>query len=158
MLIDEEKSKKLGIMSSAQALQITKERGLDLVEVSPLTKPPVCKIMDFGNYLYKQKKNDKKQKSSQKKKSLKTIRLSVRIDQHDLETKASKARKFLEAGNSVKVVLIFRGRETQHSELGMEKINNFVELLGDVCRKERSPVRQGYQIHVLLISQVNKTS
>lgn len=151
MLIDDESGEKIGVIPTAQALGMAQEKEMDLVEVSPLTSPPVCKIMDFGQYLYKQKKIEKKQKQSQKKKELKTIRLSARIDKHDLETKAGAAKKFLEAGNPVKVTLMFRGRELQHAEIGMEKMNDFVALLQDVSKLDKAPQKQGNQVHVILL-------
>lgn len=151
MLVDDESGDKLGTMPLGTALDMAKSKGLDLVEVSPLSKPPVCKIMDFGQHLYKQKKIEKKHKQSQKKKTLKNIRLSARIDKHDLETKAKSARKFLEGGNPVKVTLMFRGREMQHSEIGFAKINDFVEMVQDVSKSETKPQRQGNQIYILLL-------
>jgi len=157
MLIDEESGEKLGIMPTSSALKMAQSKKLDLVEVSPLSKPAVCKIMDFGQYLYKQKKIEKKHKQTQKKKTLKGIRLSARIDQHDLETKAKKAQKFLEAGNPVKVTLMFRGREMQHTELGFAKINDFVELVKEVGKPDRPPRKQGNQVFVLILSQTAKS-
>ncbi len=156
MLIDDESGEKLGIIPTSKAIEMAKSKELDLVEVSPKSQPPVCKIMDFGQHLYKQKKIEKKQKQSQKKKTLKGIRLSARIDRHDLETKAKNARKFLEAGNPVKVTLIFRGREMQHSELGFAKIDEFIGLIEDICKPDKPPRKQGNQIFVLLLPQVSK--
>ena len=157
MLIDDESGEKLGVMPVSKAIEMAKAKGFDLVEVSPLSRPPVCKIMDFGQHLYKQKKIEKKHKQSQKKKTLKGIRLSARIDQHDIETKAKSARKFLEAGNPVKVTLIFRGREMQHSELGLAKVKGFIELLKDVCKPDNAPRKQGNQVFVLLLPQAVKS-
>lgn len=137
-------------MSVAQALEIAQQLNLDLVEVSPLVSPPVCKIMDYGQHLYKQKKIDQKHKQSQKKKSLKNIRLSVRIDKHDLEVKAKSAQKFLEAGNPVRVTLMFRGREMQHEELGFQKIKEFINFIEDNCKVDSPPKKQGNQIAVVL--------
>jgi translation initiation factor IF-3 len=151
MLIDDESGEKLGTMPMLKALSMAQAKSFDLVEVSPLSKPPVCKIMDFGQYLYQQKKIEKKQKQSQKKKSLKNIRLSARIDQHDIETKAKNARKFLETGNPVKVTLMFRGREMQHSEIGFAKMNDFIELVKDVSKSDKRPLKQGNQIYILLL-------
>lgn len=157
MLIDEETQEQLGLMSLTEALAIAKQKELDLVEVSPLSQPPVCKIMDYGQHSYKQKKIEQKQKQSQKKKSLKSMRLSVRIDTHDLEVKAKNSRKFLEAGNPVKVTLMFRGREMQHMELGFAKMKTFIELLEDVCKPESQPRKQGNQLFVLLAPLPNKS-
>lgn len=136
-------------MPTEEALRIAEERGLDLVEVAPLAKPPVCKIMDYGTYLYNLKKKNKGQTKT-KKTETKTIRLSIRTDTHDLEVKARKARKFLEERNMVKVALIFRGREMSHKDLGVEKIHTFQELIKDVCTIEQEPKQQGYQMIMIL--------
>lgn len=157
MVIVDSTEEKLGSMSVSEALALAQEQCLDLVEVSPLSQPPVCKIMDFGQYLYKQRKIEQNQKQSQKKKSLKNIRLSVRIGRHDLEIKANSAKRFLEDSNPVKVTLIFKGRESQHSDLGMAKIKEFVDLVGDYGKLEKAPQKQGNQIFVLLQPCANKT-
>ena len=127
-----------------------KGKNLDLVEVSPLSSPPVCKIMDFGTYLYSQKKKDKKQKKATKQTETKTIRLSIRTEIHDLEVKAKKARKFLEDRNTVKVVVIFRGREMAHGDLAESKMDEFFKLLEDIANIEQEPKRQGYQMTMIL--------
>lgn len=123
---------------------------MDLVEVSPLSSPPVCKIMDYGTYLYSQKKKDKKQKKASKQTETKTIRLSIRTEIHDLTVKAKKARKFLEGRNTVKVVVIFKGREMAHGELAENKLREFFTLLEDVSTIEQEPKRQGYQMTMIL--------
>ena len=127
-----------------------KEKELDLVEVAPLAKPPVCKLMDFGTYLYNLKKKEKKAKKSVKKTETKTIRLSIRTESHDLEVKAKKARKFLEGRNLVKVALIFRGRELSHQDLGIEKMKTFAKMIEEVGEVEENPKRQGYQMIMIL--------
>ncbi len=147
LLIDGDE--KLGVMNAEDALKRAEEKGLDLVEVAPLSDPPVCKVMDYGNYLYSLKKKNKKQKKV-KKTETKTIRLSIRTDKHDLDVKARQARKFLEERNLVKVALIFRGREISHQDLGHEKMQIFYQLLEDVCDKEEEPKRQGFQMIMIL--------
>jgi translation initiation factor IF-3 len=137
-------------VSIEDALQRAHDKEMDLVEVSPLSSPPVCKIMNFGTYLYSQKKKDKKQKRSQKQAETKTIRLSIRTDSHDLEVKAKQARKFIEGRNTVKVVVIFKGREMAHGDLGEQKLNEFYKLLEDVANIEQPPKRQGYQMTMIL--------
>lgn len=141
---------KLGEMPLEKALERASEKGLDLVEVAPLAKPPVCKIMDFGNHLYNLKKKEKKQKKSAKQTETKTIRLSIRTESHDLEVKARKARKFLESRHPLKVVLIFRGRELAHKDLAIEKMKTFQAMLEDVCTIEQMPKKQGYQMIMIL--------
>jgi len=141
---------KVGVVNTEEALRRAQEKELDLVEVSPLSDPPVCKIMDFGNYLYSLKKKEKKAKKVVKKTETKTVRLSIRTEKHDLEVKAKRAKKFLEGRNLVKVVLIFRGREISHQDLAREKLHQFYELLEEICKIEQEPKRQGFQMTMIL--------
>lgn len=140
----------IGEIPTEEALQRAKEKDLDLVEVSPLSSPPVCKIMDYGTHIYSQKKKEKKQKRSQKQTETKTVRLSIRTESHDLEIKARQARKFLEGRNIVKVVIIFRGREMAHGDLAESKMAEFFKLLEDVAVIEQQPKRQGYQMTMII--------
>ncbi|MBN2086939.1 translation initiation factor IF-3 [Candidatus Peregrinibacteria bacterium] len=137
-------------VSIDEALKRAEEKSLDLVEVSPLSSPPVCKIMDYGTYLYSQKKKDRKQKKASKQTETKTIRLSIRTGMHDLEVKAKKAKKFLEDRNTVKVVVIFKGREMAHGDLAEGKLREFHTLLEDISSIEQEPRRQGYQMTMIL--------
>lgn len=148
MLIDGEE--KVGVVPIAKALELAAAKELDLVEVAPLERPPVCKIMDYGTYLYSLKKKSKNQKKV-KKTETKTIRLSIRTDTHDLEVKANQARKFLEGRNTIKVVVIFKGREITHQDLGIEKMKKFYEMLQDIAAIEQEPKKQGYQMVMMLI-------
>ena len=140
----------IGEMDTEEALKRAKDKEMDLVEVSPMSSPPVCKIMDFGTYLYNQKKKDKKQKKGQKQTETKTIRLSIRTGIHDLEIKAKQARKFLEDRNIVKVVVLFKGREMAHGDLGFAKMDEFYKMIEDVAVIEQEPKRQGYQKTMIL--------
>ena len=149
-LIDEN-DEQLGEVNLEEALHMAQERELDLVEVAPLAKPPVCKILDYGKYLYRQRKIEAKQKRLQKKTELKTIRLSLRIDDHDLDIKANYAKGFLEENNSVKVSLMFKGREAAHGDLGMQKIEAFYDRVKDVAAIETPAKRQGNSINMVLI-------
>jgi translation initiation factor IF-3 len=126
-LIDETE-KQAGIVSLEKALQMARERNLDLIQVTEKADPPVCKIMDYGKYLYWLQK---KEKASKTKKSgeLKGIRLRFNISLHDLETKAHQAEKFLKAGDKVRIEMVLRGREKQLSDFAKEKINQFLEVL-----------------------------
>lgn len=137
-------------MDVEEALRRAEEKELDLVEVAPLADPPVCKLMDYGTYLYSLKKKEKKARKSVKKTETKTIRLSIRTEQHDLDVKAKQARKFLEDRNLVKVALIFRGREISHQDLGHEKMQTFYQMIEDVCEIEEEPKRQGFQMVMIL--------
>ena len=148
LLVDGEDKQEMTVEEGVQKAQAV---GLDLVEVAPLASPPVCKIMDFKNYLYNLKKKEKKQRKSAKKTETKTVRLSVGIEQHDMETKARQARGFLEGRDLVKVVLIFHGREITHQDLGLEKLKKFFALLEDIAEMEQPPTRQGYQMGMMLV-------
>jgi translation initiation factor IF-3 len=137
-------------MGLEKALSLAKERGLDLVEVSPTARPPVCRLMDFGKFLYRQKKQDQKHKSKQRKNEVKGIRLSLRTGQHDLEVKFKRARKFLEQGNSLKIALIFRGREVTQYDLARDKMLLFKEELKDIAKCDQEPKKQGYNLFMIL--------
>lgn len=135
-----------GVVSIEKALAEAEQAEEDLVEVSPNADPPVCKIIDFGKFLYKQQKSVKKQAKTE----TKGIRLSLRISQHDMEMKIRHAEKFLTKGNRVKVTLLFKGREVTHQALGFEKINAFVAALTEVSEVEQTPKRMGYTITAIL--------
>jgi translation initiation factor IF-3 len=136
----------VGVMSKNEALSLAQKQSLDLVEISPSAKPPVCKIMDFGSYLYQKKKELKSQKTAQKVHSVKEIKFGIRISDHDFEVRTTKARKFLEKGHPVKVILQFRGREQSHSEIGVARIDEMRENLEDIGKQEFEPKTQGRSI------------
>lgn len=119
----------LGVLSKKDALQQARLAGLDLVEVSPNANPPVARIVDWGKYNYEKTKQLKKQRKQQKNVDLKQIRVGMRIGDHDLEIKVNRARKFLEAGHKVKFVLLYRGRENAHKELGFTLFERMTKLL-----------------------------
>lgn len=137
-------------MGLDKALQLAKERGLDLVEVSPQAHPPVCRIMDYGKFLYRQRKQDQKHRSKQKKNEVKGIRISLRTGEHDLDVKVKQARKFIDQGNSVKVALIFRGREVTQYDLAAAKMLHLKEALKDVAKCDQEPKKQGYNLFMIL--------
>lgn len=140
----------LGIKSIEDALRLAQSEEFDLVEVAPNARPPVCKIMDFGKHLYKQNKLAQKQRTKQKKSEVKGIRLSLRTGDHDIDVKVKKARQFLEAGHSLKVALIFKGREISHFDLGVEKMQGFKLALTDVAKVDQEPKKQGYNLFMIL--------
>lgn len=148
-LIDDEETQ-LGIMGIEKALSIAKEKEFDLVEVSPQARPPVCRLIDFGKFLYRQKKLDQKHRAMQKKSEVKGIRISLRTDKHDIEVKVNKAREFLKEGNSIKVALIFKGREITHFDLGLKKMNEMKEALKEVAKIDQEPKKQGYNLFMIL--------
>lgn len=151
-LIDENETQ-LGIIGIEKAMGLARERGFDLVEVSPQAHPPVCRLIDFGKFLYRQRKLDQKHKAMQKKSEVKGIRVSLRTDKHDIEVKVKKAREFLKDGNSIKVALIFKGREITHYDLGLGKMQEIREALKDVAKVDQEPKRQGYNLFMILSPQ-----
>jgi len=149
-LIDEDDAQ-LGEKTIEEALQIASGHGLDLVEVAPKATPPVCKIMDYGKHLYRQNKIEQKHKKMQKQGEMKGIRLSYSIDKHDLETKIRQAEKFLKDRNSVKVTLMFKGREASHADIGREKMKMVIDALKEVAQVEESPRKLGNSMFMVLV-------
>lgn len=133
-----ETGEQLGIMSSVEALEIAMERELDLVEISPNANPPVCKIMDYGKYRYEQTRKAKEAKKNQKQIVVKEVKFRARIDQHDMDTKISQVKKFLEKDNKVKITLVQYGRERMYADQGIEMLDQisdrFLEI-ADVDKK-----------------------
>jgi translation initiation factor IF-3 len=143
-------AEQLGLMPIEKALSLAKEADTDLVEVSPKATPPVCKIMDYGKHLYKIKKQDQQQRKNTKKTEVKGIRLGISTGEHDLEVKRKKAREFIDERNLVKVVIIFKGRELMHKDLGREKMYQFAKSLEDVADIDSHPKHAGYQTIMVL--------
>lgn len=128
------------------ALQRAQDAGLDIVEVSPNSKPPVCKIMDFGKYKYELAKKDKENKKKQHVIVTKEIRLRPKIEEHDFQFKLRHARKFIEAGNRVKATVMFRGREMVHKEYGVKVLERFTEEIDDIAKIEKAAKMEGGQL------------
>lgn len=140
----------MGIMAIEKALDAAKVKNQDLVEVAPNVNPPVCKIMDYGKHQYYQKKVETKHKKSQKKTSIKGIRMGFKTGEHDVETKIKQARKFLESGNGVKISLLFKGREVVYKDLATEKMLKFQTALEDIADMEAIPKSQGNTLIMML--------
>ncbi len=145
-----ENDEQLGVMSFGEALSLAEKKELDLAEVSPKANPPVCKILDYGKYRYWQDKQEHKHRVSQKKSEVKTIRLGVRISDHDLKVKSHQAKKFLKKGNKIQIQMGFRGREAMHAELGEKVLNKFKDLLEELAEVEKSPTRKGREMFMIL--------
>ncbi len=137
-------------MTSDKALQMAYDKGLDLVLMSAQANSPVCKIMDFGKYRFEREKREKEAKKKQQTVELKEIQLSPRIDTHDFETKAKQAKKFLESGNKVRVVMRFRGREMSHMAIGREIIDNFAEFCSEVGTVDKKPAVDGRMMSMVI--------
>ncbi len=133
----------LGIMSLRDALDLAEQRHLDLVEIAPKAKPPVCRIMDYGKYLYEQQKREKEAKKRQRVIDVKEVKLRIRIEEHDFDVKTKNAIRFLQGGDKVKVTIMFRGRELTHPELGEDLLNKMAAKLQDVAVVERKPKLEG---------------
>lgn len=143
----------LGIMSSQKALELAMEENLDLVEISPQANPPVCKIMDYGKFRFEQLKKQKEAKKNQKVIELKEIWLSMTIDIGDLNVKAKQCIKFLTQGNKVKVSIRMRGRQNAHSNIGIDVMNRFFEMVKDSATMEKRPSLDGRNILMILAPQ-----
>jgi translation initiation factor IF-3 len=151
-LIDENGTM-IGETPTREALEMARERGFDLVEVGPKARPPVAKLLDYGQFQYQQEKQLRKQKSKQKKIETKGIRISFKISQHDLETRAKQARKFLDDEQKVKVETILRGREFRHMDLAKEQIRNFVEKLDIPYQIEQDVSKQGNKVFMIIMPE-----
>jgi translation initiation factor IF-3 len=139
----------LGVMTPSDALTRAQEVGLDLVEVAPGSKPPVCRIMDYGRYKYERKKKMGKNKGHTA--SLKEVKLRPRTDQHDLDFKLKNARRFLTDGDKVKVTVMYRGREMVHREFGYRQLKHVTELLSDIANVENPPRMEGRFLSMILV-------
>ena len=133
----------LGIMSSAEALKIADEQGLDLVKISPQAVPPVCKLMNYGKFRFEQSKKEKEARKNQHVVEIKEIRMSPGIDVGDFNTKIKNAQKFIADGNRVKVSVRFRGREMAHTNLGEKLLMDFADACADVANMEKNPKLDG---------------
>jgi translation initiation factor IF-3 len=148
-VIDED-GQQLGVMPTAQAQALAQEKGLDLVEVAPTAVPPVCRILDFGQYKYELNKRERETKKRQKSHEMKEIRIAVKIDTHDLQTKARRAGEFLDDGDRVKITVRFRGREISHANLGRDLLLRTAESLAEHGTVERQPLLEGRSMHIMM--------
>lgn len=146
----------LGVLAIEDALKIAEERDLDLVNVSPNANPPVCKILDYGKYRYELQKRAKEAKKKQATTEIKEIRLSVFIEENDINTKAKNAAKFLANGDKVKVSLRFRGRERDYTSKGMDVLNAFAEKMQDIAIIEKKPKLEGRQATMVVAPKAEK--
>lgn len=149
-VIDQD-GEQLGIMSARDALAEAESRGLDLVEVAPQADPPVCRIMDYGKFKYKQKKRAHEAKKHQKTIQIKEVKFRPKIDEHDYNFKKNHVVRFLEAGHHVKVVIMYRGREIVHSELGGRILDRLIEDVGDLAKVERDRQMEGRTMTLMLV-------
>lgn len=151
-----DEGEQLGIMSGQDALKLAQERHLDLVEIAPTAKPPVCRIMDYGKYRYEQQKRDKEARKKQKSFDIKEVKLRPGIEDHDYDVKFKNALRFLEDGDKVKVTIMFRGRELSHPELGEVLLKRMAEQLKDIVVIERAPKLEGRNMIMIVSPKATK--
>lgn len=140
-------------MPANKALEIAREQGLDLVEIAATAKPPVCKIMNYGKYKYEQTRKAKEAKKNQKQTVVKEVKVTARIDTHDLETKMSQVTKFLSKDNKVKVTLVLFGRERMHPTLGIDTLDGIAERFADIADADKK--YKDRQKHIILTPKKN---
>jgi len=140
----------LGTLPTREAIQVAREKYLDLVMVSPGAKPPVCRIMDYGRHRYEQEKKDKEARKKQKVTSLKELTVSYKIGEHDFQVRVKRIKEFVEHGDKVKVTVRLRGREEQHSNLAIILLEKFAKAVEEVVVIEKDPKIEGKQIIMIL--------
>jgi translation initiation factor IF-3 len=150
ILLINEKGEKVGIMSPQQALVLAEQAGLDLVEISPGTQPPVCKILDYGKFKYHSQKKANEARKKQKTIEIKEIKIRPNIDTHDYDVKMKAIRRFFEEGDKVKVTLRFRGREMAHQEIGFELLQQVKKDTAELAKVESEPRFEGRQVVMVL--------
>jgi translation initiation factor IF-3 len=148
-LVDEN-GEQMGVMNVREALEIAKDRGLDLIEIAPMAAPPVCRIMDYGKYKYDQSKKDKEGHKRQKGGDLKGVWLRPGTDDHDFNFKAKNALKFLQEGDKVKITVRFRSREITHPEFARKLLDRMMEMAQDVANVEKAPAMEGRTMTMIL--------
>ena len=139
----DQNGEQLGVMSSRDALALAEERQLDLVKIAPQARPPVCKLMDYGKYRFEQSKKEREFRKNQKVITVKEVRLSATIEDHDIDVKYKNAVKFLKDGNKVKVTIRFRGLQITHSEIGRQVMNEFADRIKEYGTVDKAPQIEG---------------
>ena len=137
-------------MTPQDALKIARERNMDLVEVSPTAQPPVCRILDFGKYLYQQEKKEREAKKHQKTITVKEVKFRINVDDHDYETKKNHVLRFLDEGDKVKATIFFRGREMTRQMLGREILQRLIKDISEKGIVENMPRQEGNTLHLIL--------
>jgi translation initiation factor IF-3 len=146
----DENGEQLGVMIPREALRIARERGLDLVEVAPNARPPVCRVMDYGKYMYEKSKKERESRKNQKTVKIKEVRISPKIDDHDFSVRVKNAVGFLQKGNKVKATVRFRGREIVHADIGKKLLEDLAEFVQDYAVVERDPKVEGRNMIMIL--------
>jgi translation initiation factor IF-3 len=150
-----ETGEQLGVMPTQQALDLSRQRELDLVEVAPDATPPVCRIMDFGKYKYTQSRRQKEARKKQTVVLVKEVKMGPKTEKHDFDFKVKHVRRFLEEGHKAKVTVRFKGREMAHTELGWKMLQKMVEAVNDLANVENNPRMEGRMLHIMLSPKVH---
>jgi translation initiation factor IF-3 len=153
----DETGQQLGIMAPPQAIAIARQKGLDLVEISPTAVPPVCRIMDFGKYQYQEQKRAREAKKHQKIIEVKEIKFRPKVDEHDYQFKRKHIERFLAEGDKVNATVFFRGREMAHPEIGRRILERLIGELTEVAIAESAPRQEGNQMHTILAGKPDKS-
>jgi len=148
-VIDDE-GKQIGILPPFEALKMAREQNLDLVEISPTATPPVCRIMDFGKFLYQQEKKEREAKKHQKTIVVKEVKFRINVDDHDYETKKNHVLRFLDEGDKVKATIFFRGREMTRTSLGRQILERLIKDVEEKSIVEFRPRQEGNTLHAIL--------
>jgi translation initiation factor IF-3 len=150
VLVIDEEGKKLGEFLTEDAIRLAEERGLDLIEVAPDGRPPVCRIQDYGKLKYERKKKEAVARKNQVQVQIKEVKLRPKTDEHDIAVKVRHARRFLEEGNKVKVTIRFRGRELAHRDIGVQQCQRMAKECEDLCTVETTARMDGRQMFMIL--------
>ena len=150
MRVIDDDGQQLGIMPPSQAVGIARQKGLDLVEISPTAQPPVCRVMDYGKYQYLEQKRTRQARKHQMVIEVKEIKFRPKVDEHDYQFKKKHIERFLEDGDKVKATIFFRGREMAHPEIGRRILERLVDELAEVATPETMPRMEGNQMHTIL--------
>ena len=146
----DQNGEQLGVMSARQALEMAEQMQLDLVKIAPQARPPVCKIMDYGKYRFEQSKKEREFRKNQKVITVKEVRLSATIEDHDIDVKLKNAIKFLKEGNKVKATIRFRGRQITHSEIGRQVMSDFAERIKEYGTIDKAPMIEGRNMSMFI--------
>jgi translation initiation factor IF-3 len=155
-LIDET-GKQLGIFLTREALRLAEERGLDLVEIAPGANPPVCRLLDYGKFVYDRQRREREARKAQKQVEIKEIRLRPKIAEHDVMIKTNRARRFLAEGSKVRVRVRFRGREITHQDIARDLLNKVADTMRDVAVVEQPPAMEGSTM-LMILAPASKSS
>ena len=145
-----DEGEQIGVMPPFEALKMARERNLDLVEISPTAQPPVCRIMDYGKFLYQNEKREREAKKKQKTITVKEVKFRINVDDHDYETKKNHVLRFLDGGDKVKATIFFRGREMTRQSLGRQILERLIKDVEDKAIVEFRPRQEGNTLHAIL--------